>query len=106
MNIYEPGQWKNYRVNQDVTAKDLADRMGVTVTTVHRWEAGTRNPSVYDVVRMAHHLGIPIWKILSDTANDGENHQAILACEDIRAAKQESMMTADLHPVGGQPERC
>lgn len=56
MNIGE--RLKKYRKEKRMTQKDVADRAGVTVTSVSRWENGEREPTFRDVEKIAEALGV------------------------------------------------
>ena len=44
------------RIKKGLTQQQLANKMGVTVTTVSRWETGRSKPKMYDLKRL--------WRIL------------------------------------------
>lgn len=49
---------KEARVKQRLTMRELAERMGVTTTTVSRYESGQGNLSIDVIFRIAKHLGL------------------------------------------------
>lgn len=55
--------------NNEMTQKDLADRMNVQPTTVQKWCAGINTPDVYTVKELCHIFCIPIQDFL-DNAYD------------------------------------
>lgn len=67
-----------------MSAQQLADKMGVYLKTIYRYEDGSRTPSLYDVVRLAHHLGIPILDLAEKTGNDMEAFRFLLTLENFR----------------------
>ena len=56
---------KRLRQDQRMTAEDLGAKLGVTRSTVHRWEAGERNPSDADKEKICHIFGITIAELFS-----------------------------------------
>lgn len=53
-----------YRTVKGLTQKALATELGVTTTTVWRWEHDERTPSREDAARISQHTGIPVLEIL------------------------------------------
>lgn len=39
------GEGRRIRVNKDLSLQEIADAVGVSLTTVQRWEVGTRRPT-------------------------------------------------------------
>lgn len=58
------------RTRQGVSQATLAARVGVARTTVCRWEAGERLPSVEALVRLAAALGVAPGRLLPEAAAD------------------------------------
>jgi len=51
---------KRYREAQDLTQKELADRLLTTTTTIARWELGMSVPKNERTIRELKNLGIKI----------------------------------------------
>lgn len=56
MNIGE--RLKQYRKEKKMTQEEVADRAGVTATSISRWENGERDPTFRDVEKIAAALGV------------------------------------------------
>lgn len=54
------------RKNAKLTMKQLADKVGVSNTTIHRIETGQQSPSVALLSQIAQNLGHPITSFLND----------------------------------------
>ncbi|CAL2059394.1 protein of unknown function [Streptomyces murinus] len=63
--MYDPIKAKARRLKLSLTADELADMVGVNASTVYRWEAGDRTPSVDKYVRVAAALRVPFQSLLS-----------------------------------------
>ncbi|MGW2817576.1 helix-turn-helix domain-containing protein [Streptomyces sp. NPDC001415] len=81
--IYDRKRAKSRRIKLGISIDTLASLMGVTATTIYRWEDGTRSPSLEDSVRIFHHLRIPLRSILAQTKDEFE-HAAIVVAESAR----------------------
>lgn len=58
---------KELRTAAGMTQKALADQLGVTVSTVSKWELGQRTPELERVFRMTLIFGVPIEEIVQRT---------------------------------------
>lgn len=47
---------KEYRLRKELTQQQLADRVGVDQSAVARWEKGTADPTVINLVSLAEIL--------------------------------------------------
>ena len=47
---------KEYRLRKELTQQQLADRVGVDQSAVARWEKGTADPTVINLVALAEIL--------------------------------------------------
>lgn len=50
---------RELRIARGLTLADLADRAGVDLDSVHRWEKGTRQPSWASVLAVCKALDVP-----------------------------------------------
>jgi transcriptional regulator with XRE-family HTH domain len=51
---------QEYRDKAKLTLRQAADRMGVSQTTIHKWEHEQNSPSVRDLIRLATVYGVPV----------------------------------------------
>ena len=51
---------KTARLSKKLTQEEVAERLGVSVTTVSNWETGLNSPSLPEAAAMADMLGISI----------------------------------------------
>ena len=51
---------KTARLSKKLTQEEVAERIGVSVTTVSNWETGLNNPSLQKAAAMADMLGVSI----------------------------------------------
>lgn len=58
---------KKARQTAGLTQKELADKLGISVAMISRWEKGTRNPKMSTLAKIAGALEIPVLKILKDS---------------------------------------
>lgn len=58
----------SYRRKADMTQRDVAVALGVTVNSVHLWEKGTTWPEADKFDRMAELFGIPAWEFFNASA--------------------------------------
>ena len=62
-----------------MTQTELAERIGVSDSTVRRWEAGTRTPNAEDIKIMANVLGVPLSELIGEESDEKslmENNQS------------------------------
>lgn len=57
---------KALRKERGLTQTELADAAGVALMTVQRWEAGTNEPRVSDIQKLAGALGITTAALIGD----------------------------------------
>ena len=57
---------KTLRMERGLTARDLADRIGVSYTTIYRWENGDRIPDGFNMGKLMNVLGVRMKDIISD----------------------------------------
>lgn len=75
---------KNYRKEKGFTQEQLANIIGVSVMTIRRFEAGTREPRTLMLEKIANALDIPLIDLY---VNKTHNHVQLL--NDILAANPE-----------------
>ena len=51
---------KTARLSKKLTQEEVAEKLGVSVTTVSNWETGINNPSLPKAAAMADMLGVSI----------------------------------------------
>jgi transcriptional regulator with XRE-family HTH domain len=64
---------QNLRERKRVPREKLALILGVTVTTVYRWESGTRSPSLEMVEKIASALGYTPADLVSPPPGEAPN---------------------------------
>ena len=64
---------KNLRKERGMTARDLADEIGVSYTTIYRWENGDRIPDGFNMGKLMNVLGVRLKDIISDIDIHSEN---------------------------------
>ena len=57
---------KKLRTERGLTARDLADEIGVSYTTIYRWESGDRIPDGFNMGKLMNVLGVRMKDIISD----------------------------------------
>ena len=57
---------KTLRIERGLTARDLADEIGVSYTTIYRWENGDRIPDGFNMGKLMNVLGVRLKDIVSD----------------------------------------
>ena len=57
---------KTLRIERGMMARDLADRIGVSYTTIYRWENGDRIPDGFNMGKLMNVLGVRMKDIISD----------------------------------------
>ncbi len=63
---------KALRIERGMTARDLADKIGVSYTTIYRWENGDRIPDGFNMGKLMNVLGIRMKDIISNIGLDSE----------------------------------
>ena len=57
---------RTLRIERDMTARELADEIGVSFTTIYRWENGDRIPDGFNMGKLMNVFGIRMKDIISD----------------------------------------
>ena len=57
---------KTLRIERGMTARALADKIGVSYTTIYRWENGDRIPDGFNMGKLMNVLGVRMKDIISD----------------------------------------
>ena len=57
---------RTLRKERGLTARDLADEIGVSYTTIYRWENGDRIPDGFNMGKLMNVLGVRLKDIVSD----------------------------------------
>lgn len=57
---------RTLRKERGMTARDLADEIGVSYTTIYRWENGDRVPDGFNMGKLMNVLGVRLKDIISD----------------------------------------
>ena len=57
---------KHLRIERGMSARDLADEVGVSFTTIYRWESGERIPDGFNMGKLMNALGVRMRDIISD----------------------------------------
>lgn len=57
---------KTLRKERGLTARELADEIGVAYTTIYRWENGNRIPDGFNMGKLMNVLGVRLKDIISD----------------------------------------
>ncbi|SES02933.1 helix-turn-helix transcriptional regulator [Streptomyces qinglanensis] len=52
------GEARQHRAARHLSLQDVADSIGISRSTIHRWETGTSIPSAANALRWADALGI------------------------------------------------
>ena len=65
MNINTGKQIKEARVKAKLTQEKLAQKAGISVFTLQKYELGDRNPKIESLQKIANDFGIPITRIKS-----------------------------------------
>jgi putative transcriptional regulator len=60
------------RARLGITQADLAQRVGVTLVNVNRWENSARQPSLPRQIRLAEVLGVSVTELFPRTADEAE----------------------------------
>lgn len=64
---------KKLRTERGLTARDLADEIGVSYTTIYRWENGDRIPDGFNMGKLMNVLGVRMKDIISDIDINSES---------------------------------
>ena len=59
-------QLKKLRKERGMSTRDLADEVGVSFTTIYRWENGDRIPDGFNMGKLMNALGVRMKDIISD----------------------------------------
>lgn len=62
---FDPERLRNFRANQNVTAVDLAKRMGVSPAQIHRLEKGTRRLTVEALIEYCKALEVSVGQLFA-----------------------------------------
>jgi transcriptional regulator with XRE-family HTH domain len=54
------------RAHSGLSATDLAQLVGVSLRTMHRWESGTRRPTMEDLCKLACYCDVTLLWLLHD----------------------------------------
>jgi two-component system, response regulator len=74
---------KTKRAQLGMSQEELADRAGLHRTYVSDVERGVRNVSLISIEKLAHALGLSVWRLFEQAANGGgTEHMEILLVED------------------------
>ena len=65
---------KTLRTEHDMTARELADEIGVSYTTIYRWENGERIPDGFNMGKLMNILGVRMKDIISDIDINSEKN--------------------------------
>ena len=57
---------RTLRIERDMTARELADEIGVSFTTIYRWENGDRIPDGFNMGKLMNIFGVRMKDIISD----------------------------------------
>lgn len=72
-------QIKRFRKEKGMTQEQLANAIGVSVMTIRRFEAGTREPKTPMLSKIAQALGIPKLRFYEITEEDKQIEEKVLA---------------------------
>jgi two-component SAPR family response regulator len=65
---------RTLRKERGLTARELADEIGVSYTTIYRWENGERIPDGFNMGKLMNVLGVRMKDIISDIDIDLQNN--------------------------------
>ena len=63
---------KTLRMERGLTARDLADEIGVSYTTIYRWENGDRIPDGFNMGKLMNVLGVRMKDVISNIDLDSD----------------------------------
>ena len=66
---------KKLRIERGMSTRDLADEVGVSFTTIYRWEKGDRVPDGFNMGKLMNALGVRMKDIISDMDIHSEKKQ-------------------------------
>ena len=58
--------FKNARQKANLTQAEVAEKVGITVRAYQYYEAGTRTPSIPNIIKIAKVLNISLEELLND----------------------------------------
>ena len=64
---------KNARKERKMTQKQLAEKSGLIETTIRKYEAGTQNPKLHNLQKIATALDMPLSELISPEEPDRES---------------------------------
>lgn len=67
---------REIREKKSMSMKDLADRLGVTPTSVSRYETGEREPDIDTLKRLASILGTTVDELIGGDDDEAADHRA------------------------------
>lgn len=59
VRLYLAERLRSWRIQSNMPLKQLADELGVSLSTVAAWESGARFPGADNLAALAHYTGIP-----------------------------------------------
>lgn len=65
---------RTLRKKRGLTARQLADEIGVSYTTIYRWENGDRIPDGFNMGKLMNILGVRMKDVISDIDINSENN--------------------------------
>lgn len=73
-----PAMVKKYRLANDLTMEQLAEKIGKTKSTISKWENGIRSPKIYEIEEIATFFGVSPQKMMfgKDTSPNSTALQA------------------------------
>lgn len=78
MSILFAENLKELRTKNNMSQRELAERMFVTRSTIAHWESGSRLPDASMIYRLADCLDVDVGRLLSAAAESGESPNVIL----------------------------
>ena len=60
-----------YRKKRNLTQSELAEKVGISVSAIEKYEAGTRTPLMKNAKKLANFFNITIDELLGREANNG-----------------------------------
>ncbi|WP_371517256.1 helix-turn-helix domain-containing protein [Kitasatospora sp. NBC_01300] len=90
--MYDPTRTKARRQEIGLSIRQVADRIGVSETTVYAWESGDRTPTLDHYVHLANALRIPFDGLMQQAEETG-------MVPDLLAAEWSRKRTPDIEPT-------